>query len=110
MSDTKILGDAFWGGDLTSWDEETYHDDGSVTYQQKDDCTRLLELTKAQRDDTQDPKSPWRKVASIPPALYASLNMKDFDSRDWARWLNDPDNRFFRTWEGNLAASDFRDG
>lgn len=102
MSDQKVLGDAFWGGDVTSWDEETYHDDGSVTIQQKDDCTRLLELTKAQRAERQDPASPYRKVASVPMSIYAQSIREKWDRTDWRRWLNDPDNKYFRTWDGRL--------
>lgn len=47
-----------------------------------------------------------QKIAEIPAPLYAKLRATygppSLNSRDWARWLNDPDNRAFRTWGGSL--------
>jgi len=49
----------------------------------------------------------WQKVADIPEVLYYQLVEKfGKPSRDnwadWSKWLNDYDNRFFRTTEGKV--------
>jgi len=49
----------------------------------------------------------WHKVADIPEILYHELCQKfgkptRDNWKDWSKWLNDPDNRFFRTTEGRV--------
>ena len=46
----------------------------------------------------------WNKVASIPMALFHRLKAKGIvdDPAAMKRWLNDPDNRFFRTRPGRV--------
>tara|TARA_R100000700_G_scaffold17295_1_gene23870 strand:- start:353 stop:694 length:342 start_codon:yes stop_codon:yes gene_type:complete len=47
-----------------------------------------------------------QKVAEIPTTLYFDLIKKLGDpkhnAKAWKRWLNDPDNRLFRTGGGNV--------
>ena len=47
-----------------------------------------------------------RQIAEIPANLYYDLIEKlgepKHNKRAWARWLNDPDNKFFRTGGGNI--------
>lgn len=46
------------------------------------------------------------EIARIPTTLYHELRQKfgppKHNQEDWRRWLNDPDNRFFRTWHGTV--------
>lgn len=46
------------------------------------------------------------KIAELPATLYHELRARfgppSLNSRDWARWFNDPDNRKFKTWGGRL--------
>ena len=47
-----------------------------------------------------------RQVAELPANLYFELTKKlgepKHNKKAWARWLNDPDNKFFRTGGGNI--------
>ena len=47
-----------------------------------------------------------RQIAEIPANLFFELKTKLGDPKHnkkaWARWLNDPDNKFFRTGGGNI--------
>jgi hypothetical protein len=48
----------------------------------------------------------WQHVAEIPATVYLELRAKLGEPKDnpteWKRWLNDYDNRFFRTGGGNV--------
>lgn len=59
----------------------------------------LLNANKAQANEPVNRRATWRKVASIPLALYFDLRRQGIvqDPKAFKRWLNDPDNRFFRT-------------
>jgi len=47
-----------------------------------------------------------RQIAEIPANLYFELTQKlgepKKNKKAWARWLNDPDNKYFRTGGGNI--------
>jgi hypothetical protein len=71
------------------------------------DATGVVEDNKAEFNSI-DEKAGWKgdmhKVASIPMALYYDLKSQGI-TEDPARlkaWLNDPDNRFFRTRPGKV--------
>lgn len=56
-----------------------------------------------------DERSRWKdgvgdRVASIPMTVYADLQVKGIidDQKKLKAWLNDPDNRFFRTRPGTI--------
>jgi hypothetical protein len=38
----------------------------------------------------------------VPISVYEKSVLENWDSKDWARWLNDPDNRAFRVWQGRV--------
>jgi hypothetical protein len=66
----------------------------------------LIEQNKKQYADTDERAryGEWSKVASIPMALFYRLKAKGIidDPAAMKRWLNDPDNRFFRTRPGRV--------
>ena len=73
----------------------------------------ILSKNKAQRNAngkgarTGSTQEHWRKVADIPEVLYYDLVAKfgpptRDNWADWSKWLNDYDNRFFRTTEGKV--------
>lgn len=47
-----------------------------------------------------------QEVATIPNLLYMQLREKfghpQDNPKDWAKWLNDPENRYFRTGGGRI--------
>ena len=66
----------------------------------------LIEQNKKQYADTDERAryGEWSRVASIPMALFYRLKAKGIidDQAAMKRWLNDPDNRFFRTRPGRV--------
>ena len=71
------------------------------------DATDVVEENKAQFNQI-DEKAGWKgdmhKVASIPMALFYDLKKQGIidDQARLKAWLNDPDNRFFRTRPGRV--------
>ena len=38
----------------------------------------------------------------VPLFVYEQSEREGWDEKDWARWLNDPDNALFRVWPGRV--------
>lgn len=86
-----------WGNVQTFHYDETT-DDFMITTEQ--DAEPILELNRAvQNEDTGKFKDGLHHVARIPLVVYQELVDKGIDKDPVAlkRWLNDPDNRYFRT-------------
>ena len=70
------------------------------------DVTDIIKDNREQfnESDKRDPYGHWSKVASIPMVLYYELKNKGIldDPKAIKKWLNDPDNKAFRTREGTL--------
>jgi len=66
----------------------------------------LIEQNKAQFNSTDERAKwgEWSRVASIPMALFHRLKQQGIidDPAAMKRWLNDPDNRLFRTRPGRV--------
>ncbi len=66
----------------------------------------LVEQNKAISNEitSLDRHGEMRRVASIPLNVYMELREKGIvqDQKAFKRWLNDPDNRFFRTSPGKV--------
>lgn len=67
----------------------------------------LLDANQAQANEMlsrRGTQSHMLEVARLPTTLYHELRRKfgplKHNEADWKRWLNDPDNRLFRTWHG----------
>ena len=88
------------------------NDKDEITIKQSQDVTALMEQNKKEYNEADTKWSDnlmGNKVASIPFTAIDNLNkqgiMKGFAVIDQKRlfaWLNDPDNRFFRTKKGHL--------
>ena len=78
----------------------------------KQDVTDIVEKNKQEYNQT---TTSWgndifdNKIASIPMTVIDSLNQKGImrgfhvlDQKKFKQWLNDPDNRFFRTKQGRV--------
>jgi hypothetical protein len=69
------------------------------------DCEPITEAAKAQFNEV-TPTTRWgdglHKVATIPLSIYMDLVKKGiaYDDAAMKKWLNDPDNRAFRTRPG----------
>ena len=86
-------------------------DDGKVV-ETNQDVTDIIERNKIEYNNS---KNTWgedvfdNKIASIPLTVVDDLNkqgiMRGFhvlDQKKFFAWLNDPDNRFFRTKQGRI--------
>lgn len=94
-------------------DKQTiFHDsDGKFTLEIRQDVTGILEKNKAEFASV-DERAKWgelTKVASLPFVVVDDLNKKGImrgfaviDERRFKAFLNDPDNRFFRTRPGEI--------
>lgn len=75
-----------------------------ITEAKEQDVTQLIKKNKELQnlDDGYSPSRNMRRVASIPDILYWNLKLKGIidDPKAFKKWLNDPDNRAFRTAEG----------
>ena len=86
--------------------------EGGLIIQTSQDVTDIVEKNKREYNAT---NGTWggdlfdNKIASIPLSVIDDLNtkgiMKGFhvvDQKKFRLWLNDPDNRFFRTRQGRI--------
>lgn len=84
-----------------------FHEDGGLTIETIQDITDIAEDNK-RAYNAYDERSSWRgdmhKVASIPLGVYYDLKAKGIldDPVAMKRWLNDPENRVFRTRPGKV--------
>lgn len=84
-----------------------FHEDGGITIETVQDITDVAEANKAmynQFDERTNWKGDMHKVASIPMAIYYDLKAKGIldDPVAMKAWLNNPDNRVFRTRPGQV--------
>ena len=97
---------------FTDGKQSNFHDvDGGYVIETKQDITGILESNKAQFNaiDERAKWGEWTKVASLPNVVVDDLNkqgiMRGFavlDEKRFRIFLNNPDNRFFRTRPGQL--------
>ena len=78
------------------------HNTGDVTIESQFDVTDVVELNKElARVNTGRYGDGWHRVASLPLSIWYDLKRRGIidDPNALRKWLNDPDNRFFRTKE-----------
>jgi hypothetical protein len=88
--------------------------DGGVIFETRQDVSGIIEQNQKEFN-LYDERAKWsgevygNKVASIPLTVIDDLNnqgiMRGFhvlDEKRFRAWLNNPDNRFFRTRPGNI--------
>jgi hypothetical protein len=89
--------------------EEILHfdaDSGDLLHlEHRQDVEAMVERSVAEAIDAPSGwKGDWHKVASIPNVVLMELEKQGIlnDPPRFKKWLNDRDNRFFRTREGHL--------
>ena len=91
-------------GQKQFWHED---EDGNVTIQTSQDVSDVIEANKLQFNQV-DERANWKgdlhKIGSIPMSIYYDLKRRGIldDQAALKRWLNDPDNRLFRTRPGQV--------
>lgn len=83
-----------------------HYDDATDTalIEKRQDVSDILDANKAEFNEDHGRYGEWTKVASIPLSVYYDLKAKGIvdDPVAMKRWLNDADNRFFRTRPGTV--------
>lgn len=62
----------------------------------------VLESIKREQEAPQVRKSPNKLLARVPLTVYEKSLHEGWDEADWKKWLNDPDNKHFRVWQGQV--------
>lgn len=77
------------------WNDE----DKSFTIETEQDVTDLVEHNTALQNADTDRYGEWNRVASVPVSVYWDLKQRGIidDPKKLKAWLNDSDNRKFRT-------------
>ena len=91
------------------------HQDGGFTIEEKQHIQEVLDINKAKQNEYRkgsligNTQKHWQGVAEIPTLVYMDLMKKFGDphnnpesQKKWKAWLNDIDNRYFRTSGGNV--------
>lgn len=67
------------------------------------DLTQALENNKIMRE--LHPRRSTNKLLArgVPVSVYEKSVLENWDDGDWAKWLDDPDNRAFRIWQGRVG-------
>ncbi len=78
---------------------------GDLIVETVQDCEPIIEGAK--RLSEQTPGKEWRHVASVPLYFLDKASKEGWlhDKKKWHAWLNDPDNKAFRTWPGHIGPS-----
>jgi len=89
-----------------------FDQDGKMVFESTQNVDALLEHNRNERNKDRpdaligNTQRHQQKVAEIPTALYHQLIQELGQPKDnptgWKKWLNDYDNRFFRTSGGNV--------
>ena len=76
---------------------------GDLIIETKQDLEPIIERAKELSEQT--PGKEWRHVACIPNWFIDKAAKEGWvnDKVRWHRWLNDPDNKAFRTWPGRIG-------
>ncbi len=77
--------------------------DAGFTLNTVEDCEPIVESAKVLREDHK-PRGDLKHVARVPVTVVERALREGWfhDQAAWNRWLNDPDNRAFRVWEGRV--------
>ncbi len=99
--------------DAATKSAEYFHYDevtGQVTIEDLQDVTDLMDINQARRAERVKRSNSFRMQASVPLNIYMEKE-KEFrekgivgrdKARAWVRFLNDPDNRMFKTTDARI--------
>ena len=73
-------------------------------YHTKQNVAPVIDHVKKLKDNITTPGKDFRHVAEVPMVIYQKALREGWhnDPKAWKRWLNDSDNKVFRTWEGKV--------
>jgi hypothetical protein len=102
MTKRILNDDSATTGIVTSFHYDADKDEAII--QKTQDVSSIIEANKAEFNAAPERWGEWSKVGSIPLSVYYELERKGIlqDQKALAKWLNDPDNRAFRTRPGTI--------
>jgi hypothetical protein len=76
---------------------------GDFAIQTVEDVEPIIDGVKVAREN-HDPKANMKHVARVPLTVVERAMREGWfhDKKKWSQWLNDPQNRDFRVWEGRV--------
>jgi len=79
-------------------------EDDKLVYHTKQNVQPVIDHVKNLKDNTIKPGKDLRHVAEVPMVVYQKAIREGWanDDKAWKKWLNNPDNKVFRTWEGKV--------
>lgn len=74
-----------------------------LTVLTEQDLTNTIEMNKIVRE--QHPRRSTNKLLArgVPITVAEKAMREQWDAKDWAKWLDDPDNAVFRIWPGRVG-------
>jgi hypothetical protein len=101
------MADKVFGVDPLSGITSFWHYDeatDTALIEKRQDVSDIVEANKSEFNEDHGRYGEWAKVASIPLSVYYDLKAKGIvdDPVAMKRWLNDADNRAFRTRPGTV--------
>ena len=102
MTKRIINDDSATTGIVTSFEYDADKDEAIIRKEQ--DVSAIIEANKQEFNSAPERWGEWTKVGSIPLSVYYELERQGItqDQKAMAKWLNDPDNRYFRTRPGTI--------
>jgi hypothetical protein len=102
MTDRIISDDSASTGIVTKFHYDADKDEAVI--QKTQDVSSIIEANKVEFNAAPERFGEFTKVGSIPLSVYYELERKGIlnDQKALAKWLNDPDNRAFRTRPGTI--------
>jgi hypothetical protein len=81
---------------ITEDDKSIYHTEQNVQ--------PVIDHVKKLNDNIDKPGKDLRHVAEVPMVVYQKAMREGWhnDPKEWKKWLNNPDNKLFRTWQGKV--------
>ena len=87
----------------TGYTHEFATEDDKLVYHTKQDVQPVIEHCKNIAEYVK-PGKDFRHVAEVPLVVYQKACREGWanDMKAWKKWLNNSDNKVFRTWQGTL--------
>jgi hypothetical protein len=88
----------------TGYKSEFVTEDDKLHYHTTQDVAPVIDHVKKLRDNTLKPGKDLRHIAEVPMIIWQKAVREGWsdDSAKWKQWLNNPDNKVFRTWQGKV--------
>ena len=85
-----------------NYSHEFATEDDKIVYHTKQNVQPFIEHCKHLADNK--PGKDLRHVAEVPLVVYQKACREGWanDMSEWKKWLNNPDNKVFRTWNGRV--------